>query len=349
MRRLAADALSLALIIPFIYEDFMYLGKIFAMKDLTLSFAPMEGVTGHIYRRLHARMFPGADRYYAPFIAPDSSGKFKASGLRDILPENNPDIDLVPQVLCSRPEPFLAVARELAAMGYRELNLNAGCPSGTVVPKRKGAGMLADLRALDDFLAEVFSHCELKVSVKTRMGLDSTGEFPAILEVYNKYPLSALIIHARDRVGMYKSRPDIPAFAAAFHASRAPVCYNGNIFSRAHLEAVRSAVPELEQVMVGRGVAADPALFRRLRGGEALEAEELRAFLARLLDAFLDAGLSERHALARLKELWYYTIYMFPGASSKKIIKAQTVADYRSAVDALFTSGAFSPAAFFNG
>lgn len=123
------------------------------------SFAPMEGLTSSIFRQTHARFFPGVDRYYAPFLAPDGQGKVKRSALRELEPERNQGIDLVPQILCNRPEAFLALSRELAAMGYREVNLNAGCPSGTVVPKHKGAGMLADLRSLDDFLAEVFSRC----------------------------------------------------------------------------------------------------------------------------------------------------------------------------------------------
>lgn len=235
-------------------------------------------------------------------------------------------------------------------MGYREVNLNAGCPSGTVVPKHKGAGMLADLDSLDRFLEEVFSHCPIRVSVKTRMGLDGTAEFPAILERYNKYPLSLLIIHARDREGMYRSEPDLAGFAAAFPASRAPVCYNGNIFTPASLTAVKETVPGLEAVMVGRGAAANPALIRQLKGGPALEAEELREFLDRLLDSFLAAGMGEKFALARLKELWYYVIALFPGSEgARRINKARSAADYREAVAALFASGRFSAQAHFGG
>ena len=318
---------------------------------MDLSFAPMEGVTSHSYRRVHAEMFPGVSRYYSPFIAPDGSGKYKASHLRDILPENNASLCLIPQILCNRPEAFLAVARELAAMGYREVNLNAGCPSGTVVPKHKGAGMLADLRSLDDFLAEIFSHSDIQISVKTRMGLSSTEEFPAILEIYNKYPLSELIIHARDREGMYKSTPDLKGFAAAFRQSRATVCYNGNVFSPAALSSTVRAAPGLERVMIGRGAAANPALFRQLQGGAPLEKEELKAFYDRLLAVFEAEGYSEHHALARLKELWYYGVHLFPGSErlAKQILKARTTEDYRTAVEALFHSGTFSSEAFFNG
>ena len=153
------------------------------MIFMELSFAPMEGITYSIYRRLHAQMFPGADVYYAPFIAPDSTGNFKAGSLRDILPENNSSLTLIPQILCNHAEPFLAVAKEMEDMGYSEVNLNVGCPSATVVSKHKGAGMLKDPDSLDHCLEEIFSRCPLKVSVKTRMGLLSTEEFPAILEI----------------------------------------------------------------------------------------------------------------------------------------------------------------------
>ena len=318
---------------------------------MQLLFAPMEGVTSYLYRNVHAACFPGVDRYYAPFIAPDGSGRFKCGALRDILPENNRDIHLVPQVLCNTAEAFLAVSRELSAMGYREVNLNAGCPSATVMPKHKGAGMLADLNSLDRFLADVFARCELKVSVKTRMGIASTSEFPAILEVYNRYPLSELIIHARDRAGMYKSAPDLAAFASAFPACRAPVTYNGNVVDKFTHNNIMSTIPQLDRLMLGRGAAADPALFRVLRGGKALDAQELRDFLDRLERAFLEAGLGEHFTLARLKELWYYVIYKFPDSARfhKAINKSRSLGDYHAAVSALFSDGRFDPDAAFRG
>ena len=145
------------------------------------SFAPMEGVTSYIYRRIHARMFPGADVYYAPFIAPDGNGNYKISSFRDTLPENNPGLTLVPQLLCSSAAPFISVAKEFQALGYEEINLNVGCPSGTVVSKHKGSGMLRDLAALDSVLADIFASCPIRVSVKTRMGFADTAEFPATL------------------------------------------------------------------------------------------------------------------------------------------------------------------------
>ena len=318
---------------------------------MILSFAPLEGVTYSPYRRLHARFFPGADRYFAPFLAPDGQGRVKASALRELEPDANRGCCLVPQILCSCAEAFLPLSRELAAMGYTELNLNAGCPSGTVVPKHKGAGMLLDLRSLDLFLDRVFSGTDLRVSVKTRLGVESPEEFPAVLALLNRYPISELILHARDRRGLYRSVPDLGAFAAAFAASRAPVCYNGNILSPAHARQVLSRVPALDRMMAGRGAVADPALFRRLRGGPPLEQEELSDFLAALLSAYLDSGIGEYHALGRMKELWYYVNHKFPGCQRelKALNKARSLADYRDAAAAFFSSGRFDPEAAFPG
>ena len=318
---------------------------------MQLYYAPMEGLTSCLYRQVHARMFPGLDRYYAPFLAPDSLGNCRTRELKELLPEHNAGIELIPQLLCAAPGPFLAAAEQLRDMGYTRVNLNAGCPSGTVVPKHKGAGMLADLQALDAFLDQVFSRCPMEVSVKTRLGLESTEEFEAILEVYNRYPLSELIIHARDRAGMYKSVPDHAAFTHAFQRSRCPVCYNGNLFAPGDLDAVSRENPGLERFMLGRGLAADPALGRRIRGGDALHLSELREFLTQLRETMLAAGLSEHHCLARLKELWYYLIALFPDSrrGAKAINKAQKLSDYRQAVEALLREGSFDPESGFRG
>ena len=315
------------------------------------SFAPMEGVTSCVYRRIHRQFFTGVDRYCAPFLAPDGSGKVKLSALRDLTPERNPQGLPLPQILCNSSEAFLALSRELDAMGYEEINLNAGCPSGTVVPKHKGAGMLLDLRSLDNFLADVFSRCPLRVSVKSRLGVESTSEFPAILDIFNKYPLAELILHARDRAGMYKSRPDLPAFGAALSASRANVCYNGNILGPDTYNTVMSTFPALDRMMIGRGAVANPALFRQLKGGTILDAAELRAFLEALCAALMDDGLQERFVLGRMKEVWYYVNYMFPGSTRemKALNKAASLSDYRAAMGAVFASGFFDPHAAFPG
>lgn len=318
---------------------------------MNLSFAPMEGLSYSTFRRLHASFFSGVDQYCAPFLAPDGQGKVKASALKELRPELNPDLRLIPQILCNSAGAFLALSRELAAMGYQQVDLNAGCPSGTVVPKHKGAGMLLDLKSLDAFLEEVFSRTELSVSVKTRLGVSDPDEFPALLEIYNRYPLAELTVHARTRDGLYQSTPDLSAFALALRESRAPARYNGNLLSPAHAENVMANLPGLERLMLGRGAMANPALFRVLNGGANLEQEELRAFLEALFAAYLDSGIGEQYSLNRMKELWYYVHHMFPGSERewKRINKAKTREAYKASVQGLFASGRFDPEAAFPG
>lgn len=316
---------------------------------MKISFAPMEGIGKCTYRSLHAQMFGGADDYYSPFIAPDSSGNCKKADLRDVLPENNIGCSLVPQILANNPLAFLNVAGELQAMGYRHVNLNAGCPSGTVVSKHKGAGMLKDPASLDAFLSQVFDSCTMSISVKTRIGMESPDEFPALLDIYNRYPLTALIIHVRTREGMYKSEPDHAAFDFAMANSSLPLCYNGNIFTQGEYESLISRHKGLNHVMAGRGVLSNPGLLRQLKGGAALEKAELMEFHDRYLELSLASGLSEHFALQRMKELWTYMGCMFPDGKkyTKPIYKAKYLSDYRSAVSQLFIRGEFEPNAGF--
>ena len=311
--------------------------------------APMEGLTYSLFRKIHHSMFPGTT-YYSPFIAPDSTGSFKPKYLRELTEDTSTGLRLVPQLLANNAEAFNTVAAKLKDLGFDEVNLNLGCPSGTVFSKHKGAAMLRDLPSLDAFLDKIYAGCPLPVSIKTRMGVRSTAEFPAILEVFNRYPVKQLIIHARDREGQYKSTPDLPGFVSAFSSCRCPAVYNGNIFSAADLASVQSAVPELDCVMVGRGVLENPALIRMLSGGEALTLGELWEYHDTLLDAYL-SRLSPNFAMDRMKAIWYYMHFLFPDSARqiKTMMKASRLEDYRAAAEVLFTSCRFDPFAPFEG
>lgn len=311
----------------------------------------MEGITLCEFRKIHSMMFPGADAYYTPFIAPDTQGNFREKYLRELLPDNNAGIHLIPQLLVNKAEPFLITASKLKQLGYDEVDLNAGCPSGTVFSKHKGSGMLADLKALDQFLDRVFSESCVAVSIKTRMGVSDTAEFKEIAEIYGRYPLKRLVIHARCRDGFYDSVPDIDGFAAAIEGLPFPVCYNGNIFSEKDLNRLKEKVPGVESVMVGRGAVADPALIRTLRGGAKLTDTELRSFHDSMLNSLLDRGMAPDHVLSHMKELWYYMIHKFAdaGRQYRRINKSTRLGDYSDAVSELFSSGRFDADRYFAG
>ena len=202
----------------------------------------MEGITGAVFRRLHHACFSGVDRYYTPFLSPTSDRRFTPREQREFYPEYNEGIPLIPQILTKHAGDFLWAAEELSAMGYKEVNLNAGCPSGTVTAKGKGAGLLADLAALDAFLDEIFTHANCKISVKTRLGLNDPEEFEPILEIYNRYPLSELIVHPRVRKDFYRHPVRTEYFDLAYEKSKNPISYNGSIVTKADFESCQKNI-----------------------------------------------------------------------------------------------------------
>lgn len=192
--------------------------------------APMEGVTGDLFRQAQRQTFPAADSYYTLFLSPTANRTFSPRELREIEPAHNAGIRVVPQLMGHCAEDFLWMAGQLADMGYDEVNFNLGCPSNTVTVKKKGAGLLTEPDLLRRFFDAVFAACPLPVSVKTRLGKTTAETFPALLELYNDYPICELIVHPRVQADQYHGHPDLDMFAYALAHSRAPVCYNGDLF-----------------------------------------------------------------------------------------------------------------------
>lgn len=301
-------------------------------------FAPLEGVTDPVFRRLHHRFFGGADKYYTPFFSPTSDGRIPPRDMRGLDPAANVGITVVPQLLTRRSEDFLWAAKALAGLDYGEVNLNLGCPSGTVTAKGKGSGALGDREGLERLLDGIFAQAPCAVSVKTRLGRNAPEEFPALLELFNRYPICELTVHCRVGADFYR-RPARPAWLGyALRESRNPVCCNGDLTTAARFWAFREAYPEAEAFMLGRGAVADPALFRRLRGGEGAGREELKSYTEALFEEYCAAFGNTRAALGRMKEIWFYQICLFEDAGrlEKDLRKAAETTEYRTLVERIF-------------
>ena len=328
-------------------------------------FAPMEGITGYVFRRAHHAVYGGVDRYFGPFVAPGASHVFSPREKQDVLPAHNGKIPFVPQVLTSRSEDFLWAAKELWSLGYEEINLNLGCPSGTVTAKGKGAGFLGDREKLRRFLEEVFEGMQAdqsggSISVKTRVGLSSPEEFPELLHIFNQYPIKELTIHPRVREDYYRGPVRMESFRLGMEKSRAPVCYNGDLFS---VQRVREICREtgVKAIMAGRGAVASPWMFEELQGeedrasgnvaaagfGAACGDAELSRFMefhGLLLEGYEGIMSGDKNVLFKMKELWHYFGCHFPGCDRelKKVKKAQRISEYQAAVKAIVESGHFT-------
>jgi tRNA-dihydrouridine synthase len=290
--------------------------------DKPLYAAPLEGLTTWLWRRVHHGIFGGADKYFTPFLSPNANLSFQTKERREI--EHNQGLPVVPQLLTNRAEYFVWAARTLRDMGYDEVNFNLGCPSGTVAAKHKGAGLLSWPEELDRCLEGIYSALpDMKVSVKTRIGRSDPAEWGQLLEIFNRYPISELIVHPRVQKEFYTGQVHRDVFDWTRGHTALPLVYNGDL--TAPEEVAACPVP----AMTGRGLIRDPALLRRARGGPPAAREELCRYHDALLEGYRSA-LGDGPALHKMWELWAYLIGAFEDAEPylKKMRKCRSTAAY---------------------
>ncbi|MBS6194308.1 MAG: tRNA-dihydrouridine synthase [Clostridiales bacterium] len=315
--------------------------------------APLEEITGYVYRNAYRDFFYPMDKYFSPFIAakPNQGRLFNYKEKNDILPEHNQNLYLVPQILTNSSRDFIKTARGLKEYGYGEINLNLGCPSKPVVNRGRGSGFLSRKEELNRFLEEIFENPVTKISIKTRLGTYDPEEIGPLLEIFRQYPLEELIIHPRIQSDFYRGKPRMEGFTAAYQKKICPLCYNGDIFSAADYEKLQREFPEIDRVMLGRGVLADPGLVGRIHGRPGPDREVWKAFLRRLCEDFRRISVDEQKALFKMKELWCYFRFSFPESDvwNWGIKRARSLEEYEDVVERLFETYPCDPAGQFPG
>ncbi|MCR5216321.1 MAG: tRNA-dihydrouridine synthase family protein [Lachnospiraceae bacterium] len=312
-------------------------------------FAPMEGITGYAFRNVYHAHTHMVDEYFTPFIVGNRKASMKSKELRDILPENNQQITIIPQILSKDPVEFINTARRIASLGYSEMNLNLGCPSGTVVSKGRGAGFLGNLEELEEFFQAVMpSLSDLSISVKTRVGLDSIDAWDEILDIYEKLALKELIIHPRTRKEGYSGTIHRDLFWKAVERMPFPVVYNGELWKKKDLlafyEENEAHGNRVKAMMLGRGLLANPFLLEEETMAEAALKERFLAYYMDLFESYRKEIPGERDILFKMKELWNYQILAWEDGRGdlKEIRKASTVMEYKIAVKNLVRNGHLS-------
>ena len=300
---------------------------------MNLYFAPMEGVTDAIYRRVHHAYFGGVRKYFMPFISPSHSLSFNAKERFEMSPSQNAGVPAVPQILTNSADYFIATARLFCDLGYTEVNLNLGCPSGTVTAKGKGSGLL---RAPDDLrrlLDGIYAHSPLPVSVKTRIGFHDPAEWPRLLEIYKQYPLRELIVHPRTRGEFYEGAPH----REACRLMDSDFVYNGDLFTVADCQALLREFPHAAALMLGRGLVANPALAQAACGGTPITREALLSFHDDLYREYARFW-PETAVVGRMHLMMKYLCSCFENSDApRRALRRATTADaYFDAVRQLF-------------
>ena len=318
----------------------------FGEKKMKYYMAPMEGITGYLYRNAYHAYFRPFDKYFTPFLSPHGEKESLTHKERkDVAPEHNRGMYVVPQILTNKSSEFIKVAGYLKALGYEEVNLNLGCPSGTVASKGKGAGFLARPEEMEQFLTEIFEAVDMKISIKTRIGVKDVSEFSGLQEIFERFPFEEWIIHPRLREEYYKGMPHREVFHEAAGKTRQTLCYNGDLFLKEQLEQLQAEEPTVNRVMLGRGVLRNPGFLQLKEEGCMPEKALLKEFHDRLYADYCEAMPGERPTLFKMKELWFYMGTLFEGweeTYAKQIRKCSRLSDYRQIVNQIFRAAQYT-------
>jgi tRNA-dihydrouridine synthase B len=303
--------------------------------------APIQGVTDALFRNIFDQHFGGFDAAMAPFINPQRHCTAHEKRLADILPENNPRLPIIPQLLNTDADDFLVLADRMHDLGYTHINWNLGCPVPMVARKKRGSGILPYPEMIVDLLEKIMPRLKMELSIKTRLGyLDST-EILTLLPRLDVFPLKEIIIHARLGQQLYTGGVDLDGFALCRQHSRHELVYNGDINDMTVFQKLRIQFPWVKRWMIGRGILADPLLILSLRGKIQPTSERmkmLREFHDDLFRGYRQRFSGPGHLLGRMKQLWLYLIASFPDQQKalKKIKKARTEAQYLAASEEIF-------------
>lgn len=298
--------------------------------------APIQGYTDCAWRNAHSRIFAGdIDRYYAPFLRIEK-GAFRNKDLRDIAPESNRDYHLVPQVIACEHNNFSLLVDKVVSLGYREIDINMGCPFPPIVKRHCGAGMLPFPDEVRPMLDVTEEYPDVNFSIKMRLGADSPDEWRALMPILSATKLSHVTLHPRTAKQQYTGDIDMSRFSEFIAEATFPVVYNGEIHSMADIDALTAEYPALHAVMVGRGLLYDPALASDAPANALPRIIKLHD---RLFDSYKAALSGDAHLLAKMKSLWEYFL---AGKGSrkcrKKIKKSTTIDKYIAAVNDFWDS-----------
>ena len=304
--------------------------------------APLQGFTDFIFRKVISEVFGGIDKYFIPYLSYGKGREIKKSQLREVFPENNKNLPVVPQVLFSDQVELFDLISILFDYGYQEINLNLGCPYPMATNRGRGAAWLEKPDALYEILQQLFAKdFPVKFSLKMRTGMTNDQDAKAIFGVLNQFPLDEVIYHPRTASQMYSGKANPLLFVEAISLVKPALVYNGDIFSETDLQELKIILPQQNIWMIGRGLLTDPSLPARLKG-EIWEAKELRKkmkeFHDQLLEAYSARLEGSGHILMKMNQFWTYFSESFENQhkTMKLIKKSGSLLKYNAAVTEIF-------------
>ncbi|MCF6248452.1 MAG: tRNA-dihydrouridine synthase family protein [Desulfobacula sp.] len=308
--------------------------------DIKIILAPLQGFTDVTYRNVFSNHFQGVDEAIAPFISTMGQMRLKPTRIKDVLPEKNKNLTVVPQILGNVARDFIFLANHLFDLGHKRINWNLGCPHSKIAKKKRGSGLLLYPRLIDFFLSAVIPELSNTLSIKIRLGYKSKNEIDLLLPVFDKYELDGIIIHPRTGIQMYNGTSDHDAFEKAVSQTRHTLTYNGDIIDLDSFNSVAVRFPTIHRFMIGRGILSNPFLAEQIKGiiVEKDQTLRLKEFHDDLFDHYKIIFSGPAHLTGRMKGFWTYLGPSFKKNKKylKQILKSGSIECYTANVESFF-------------
>ena len=290
--------------------------------------APLQGYTEAVWRNLHSSVFGGVDTYYTPFLRYERN-EIRSKDIRDVEQKNNTVSSLVPQIIASTPEEMQPLLQLIRTEGYDRVDINMGCSFILQAKRKRGAGILPYPDMVSALMQEVSKNKDIKFSVKMRLGWESKDEWRELMSILNDAPLCSVTMHPRLGVEQYKKSVDVDAFAEFYNECKHPVIYNGDILTLSNIKQIKERFPDLEGVMLGRGLLANPALAVEYKEERELTNQEkatlIRAMHDKMYEELSPRLLGNTQFLSKMKPYWEYLLPDMLKKEKKAILKSSTI------------------------
>ena len=302
---------------------------------IPIHFAPLQGYTDDIYRRIHHQLIGGIDTYYTPFVRMEGGG-VRSKDMRDIRPKFNEGVPVVPQIIVKSMKEFDYLTAVIEEKGYKRMDINMGCPFPMQAKHGRGAGLLAHTDIIEEIAKAICGKPHISFSVKMRLGWEDKDEWRPVLDILNSIPLHQITLHPRIGTQQYKGEVSMEAFEEFYGLCKHPLVYNGNITTLSHIKVLEEKYPKLAGIMIGRGLLARPSLAMEYTQGKELSEDAhkrlLHNFHDRLKAHYETTANSDVQLQARLRLFWEYMEEELGRKLYKKLMKAGNLKNYLAAV-----------------
>ncbi len=305
---------------------------------LPIFFAPLQGYTDDVYRRTHHKLVGAVRSYYTPFVRVET-GSIRSKDLRDIAPENNKGVPVVPQIIFGNRKEFEYLANRVEALGYNEIDLNMGCPFPLQVRHGRGSGLLSDTATIADIIEGIKARGNIRFSVKMRLGREDGDEYKKAIELLNSVNLQHITLHPRTGAQQYKGCIDGERFNEACRISENPIIYNGDILTLDDIKRIEDNYPQIKGIMIGRGLLGTPSLAQEYNSNETWSNNRRIGLMIKMHDELMAEYAKilkgDTQMLNKMRTFWEYCEPLLGRKPYKKIMKSGNLKNYLIAVNDL--------------